>query len=87
MIWCAKDSLRQEFISYPCYLTQAATCGLSIGRIGPHAHGRQILFWFVALRPSQQLWSIGTVSSPNHTFFLGKLEQAVNQYFVTYFCL
>ena len=22
------------------------------------------------------------VSSPNHTFFLGKLEQAVNQYFV-----
>ena len=24
----------------------------------------------------------GTVSSPNHTFFLGKLEQAVNQYFV-----
>ena len=25
---------------------------------------------------------VGTVSSPNHTFFLGKLEQAVNQYFV-----
>ena len=24
----------------------------------------------------------GTVSLPNHTFFLGKLEQAVNQYFV-----
>ena len=24
----------------------------------------------------------GTVSSPNHTVFLGKLEQAVNQYFV-----
>ena len=24
----------------------------------------------------------GTVSSPNHTFYLGKLEQAVNQYFV-----
>ena len=24
----------------------------------------------------------GAVSSPNHTFFLGKLEQAVNQYFV-----
>ena len=23
-----------------------------------------------------------TVSSPNHTFFLGKLEPAVNQYFV-----
>ena len=24
----------------------------------------------------------GTVSSPNHTFFLGKIEQAVNQYLV-----
>ena len=24
----------------------------------------------------------GTVISPNHVFFLGKLEQAVNQYFV-----
>ena len=24
----------------------------------------------------------GTVSSPNHIFFLGKLEEAVNQYFV-----
>ena len=24
----------------------------------------------------------GTVSSPNHTFFLGKLEKAVNQYFL-----
>ena len=24
----------------------------------------------------------GTVSSPDHTFFLGKLEQAFNQYFV-----
>ena len=24
----------------------------------------------------------GMVSSSNHTFFLGKLEQAVNQYFV-----
>ena len=24
----------------------------------------------------------GTVSSHNHTFFLGKLEQAVNQYFL-----
>ena len=24
----------------------------------------------------------GTVSSPNHTFFLGKLEQTVNQFFL-----
>ena len=25
---------------------------------------------------------VGMVSSPNHTFFLGKLEEVVNQYFV-----
>ena len=25
---------------------------------------------------------VGTVSSPNHTFFFGKLDQVVNQYFV-----
>ena len=42
------------------------------------------LVWFVALRLSQQLWICldGMVSSPNHTFFLAKLEQAVNQFFV-----
>ena len=34
---------------------------------------------FVALRPNQQQGHGGTVSSPNHTFFLGKLEQADNQ--------
>ena len=42
----------------------------------------ETLIWFVALRPRQQLWSCGTVSSPNHTFFSSKLEQAVNQYFM-----
>ena len=36
---------------------------------------------FVVLRPSQQLWSCRD-GSPNHTFFLGKLDQAFNQYFV-----
>ena len=39
-------------------------------------------FWFVSLRPSQQLWScdfVRIVSSPNHTFFLGMLEQVVKQ--------
>ena len=37
---------------------------------------------FVALRTSQQLWSWrdGQFTKPH--FFLGKLEQAVNQYFV-----
>ena len=34
-----------------------------------------------ALRPKSTAMVIA-VSSPNHTFFLRKLEQAVNQYFV-----
>ena len=39
------------------------------------------LVGFVALRPKSTAMVIaGTVSSPNHTFFLGRLEQAVNQY-------
>ena len=33
-----------------------------------------IYFWFEPLRLGQQLWSVGSVSSPNHTFFLGKLD-------------
>ena len=41
------------------------------------------LFCFVASNPmSTANGHDGTVSSPNHTFFLGKLEQEVNQYFV-----
>ena len=32
--------------------------------------------------PENSSGHVGTVSSPNHTFFLGKLEQAVNQYIV-----
>ena len=32
--------------------------------------------------PVNSYGHVGTVSSPNHTFFLGKLEQAVNNYFV-----
>ena len=39
------------------------------------------LVWFHSLCPSQQLWSYWTVSSPNHTFFLGKLDSAFKQYF------
>ena len=38
-----------------------------------------LLFVFV---PVNSYGHVGTASSPNHTFFLGKLEQAVNQYFV-----
>ena len=37
---------------------------------------------FVALNPNQTLWSLWDGQSPNFSFFLGKLEQAVNQYFV-----
>ena len=41
-----------------------------------------VFVWFVAVCASKQQGHVGTVSSPNHTFFLGKLEQAVNQYSV-----
>ena len=38
---------------------------------------------FAALRPkSTAMVMAGVVSSPSHTFFLGKLEQAVNHYLV-----
>ena len=39
------------------------------------------LFVLLFYVPSNQLWSWRD-SQPNHTFFLGKLEQAVNQYVV-----
>ena len=46
-------------------------------------HWLIIIVCFVALRPkSTAMGHGGMVSSPNHTFFLGKFEQAVNQYFV-----
>ena len=35
-------TLGQKFLSYPCYLTQAVTCGLFIGCIGTLTHGRQM---------------------------------------------
>ena len=38
-IW--EFSMGQKFISYPCYLTQAITRGMSIGCNGTHAHGCQ----------------------------------------------
>ena len=42
-----------------------------------------VLFVLLLLRPkSTAKVMVGAVSSPNHTFFLGKLEQAVNQYLV-----
>ena len=42
------------------------------------------LFWFGLLLyvPVNIYGHVKTTSSPNHTFFLDKLEQAVNQYFV-----
>ena len=43
----------------------------------------KVLVWFVTLHLSQHYGNVRTVSSPNHSFFfLGKLDQAVNQYFM-----
>ena len=44
----------------------------------------RLVFWFGLLLyvPGNSYDHVGTVSSPNHTFFLGKLEQVVNQCFV-----
>ena len=41
-------------------------------------------FWFGLLLyiPVNSFGHVGTVSSPNYTFFVDKLEQAFNQYFV-----
>ena len=36
-------------------------------------------FYFMLNVPVNSYGHIGTVSSPNHTFFLGKLDYAVNQ--------
>ena len=35
-----------------------------------------------SVHPVNSYGRVGAVSSPNHTFFLGKLDLAVNQYFV-----
>ena len=40
------------------------------------------LFGLVLYVPVYSYSHVGTVSSPNHTFFLGKLDLAVNQYFM-----
>ena len=55
---------------------------MSYFEFGPVVHEKMFLFvCFVDLRQVNSYGPGGTVSSPNHTF-LGKLEQAVNQYFV-----
>ena len=38
--------------------------------------------WFDVYVPVNRYGNVGKVSSPNHTYFLGKLDEAVNQYFV-----
>ena len=40
------------------------------------------LFGLMLYVPVNSYGHVRTVSSFNHTFFLGKLEQAINQYFV-----
>ena len=55
----------------------------------------KIKFWYVSLVwfglllyvPGNSSGHVGTVISPNNTFYLGKLEQAVNLYFVYLFSL
>ena len=43
-----------------------------------------VFFFFVLVLyiPVNSYGHVGTASSPNHTFFLGKFDLAVNQYFV-----
>ena len=45
---------------------------------------KTVSYWFGLLLyiPVNSYGHVGTVSSPYHTFFLGKLEQAVNQFLV-----
>ena len=45
------------------------------------------LFDFMLKVPVNSYGQVGTVISPKHTFFLGKLDFAVNQYFVHIFWL
>ena len=41
-----------------------------------------LVFGLILYVPVNSYGHVGTVGSPNHTFFLGKLDLAVNQYFV-----
>ena len=53
--------------------------------VGFYCWATVTLIWLVGLLlyiPVNSYGHVGMVSSPNHIFFLGKLEQAVNQYFV-----
>ena len=45
-------------------------------------HNSKVLFALLLYLPVNRYSHVETVSSPNHTFFLGKLEQVFNQYFV-----
>ena len=47
---------------------------------GTQAYGRQVLFCCFISQVNSYGYG-GTVSSSNLTFFLGELEQAVNQFF------
>ena len=64
----------------PCLFTDA---GCTVADISSRKLKHKIHL-FVCFVTSQvnSFGNGGTVSSPNHNFFLGKLEQAVNQYFL-----
>ena len=58
---------------------------VSLGKLWEIEHVRFCLFVLLLYVQVNSHGHAGMVSSPNHTFFLGKLEQAVNQYFMHIF--
>ena len=75
------SKLRSAGLNYnlPSFFTESYCAGVS------NKHCLLTFFiWFGLLLyvPGNSYDHVGMVSSPNHTFFLGKLEQLVNQYFV-----
>ena len=83
-----EESLRQMPMPIPTGSTPKLQWGDIIIRYAFTEHDistdAYILFaCFVALHPSQQLWScLEGQFTLYHTFFLGKLKQGVNKYFV-----
>ena len=73
-------NLEQKCVSY-CSCPSANTSQKYLGYLETWRFVHFVCFCFFTSQVNSYGHG-GTVSSPNHTFFLGKLEQAVNQYFV-----
>ena len=87
--WCFSANLLFKALSLQ--LDHAELLGVMVSLLESHLilyncwlfrHWAQCFVCFVALRPSQQLWSLRDCQFTWPHFFLGKLEQAVNQYLV-----